>query len=197
MATAYSHRSIMFVPTVVIVPGLRDYVPDHWQTLLESQLAKTRAVCSVPPLGRKDLSRARRVAEIQNVVDRLTGPITFVAHSGGVIALAHWANQYRSAGIAGALLAAPADLETPLPEGYPAIEDLRSNGWLPIPRIKLGFPSLVAASTNDPLASFERVEQLARDWDSELISLGAVGHLNPGSGFGRWPLAASLIAQFD
>jgi len=187
----------MFVPTVVIVPGLRDYVADHWQTLLESELIKSRSVCSVPPLGRKDLSCARRVAGIQNVVERVNGPITFVAHSGGVIALAHWANQYRRPGVAGAVLATPADLETPLPEGYPAIEDLRSNGWLPIPRIKLGFPSLVAASSNDPLAAFERVEQLARDWDSELISLGAVGHLNPGSGFGVWPLAAELIAQFD
>lgn len=188
---------IMSVPTVVIVPGLRDYVADHWQTLLDFELAKTRAVHTVSPLGREDLSCGRRVAAIQNVVGRLKGAITFVAHSGGVIALAHWASQYRRPGIAGAVLATPADLETPLPAGYPAIGDLQNGGWLPIPRARLNFPSLIAASTNDPLAAFARVEQLARDWGSDLISLGAVGHLNPGSGFGVWPLATSLISQFD
>ena len=187
----------MSLPTVVFVPGLRDYVPDHWQTLLAIKLAKTRAVCSVTPLGRTDLSCARRVAAIQEVVERVKGAITFVAHSGGVIALAHWAKQYRRSDIAGAVLAAPADLETPLPAGYPAIEELQSNGWLPIPRTNLGFPSVVAASSNDPLAALDRVEQLACDWNSDVMSLGDVGHLNPASGFGVWPKAESLIAWFD
>ena len=36
--------------------------------------------------------------------------------------LAHWAQRYQRADIAGALLAAPADLETPMPAGYPTVE---------------------------------------------------------------------------
>ena len=32
---------------------------------------------------------------------------------------------------------------------------------------------------------------------SELVKLGDVGHLNPSSGFGEWPLAEELIARLD
>ena len=56
-------------------------------------------------------------------------------------------------------------------------------------------PSIVAASTNDPLASYERTAQYAKDWGSELVDIGAVGHLNPASGFGEWPLAEELIRR--
>ena len=34
-------------PTILIVPGLREHVPDHWQTLLAAKLPK---VLSVAPL---------------------------------------------------------------------------------------------------------------------------------------------------
>ena len=33
-------------PTILMVPGLRDHVAEHWQTLLESRLPKA---ASVPP----------------------------------------------------------------------------------------------------------------------------------------------------
>jgi predicted alpha/beta hydrolase family esterase len=36
--------------TVLIVPGLRDHVPAHWQTHLEHTLSATRKVVSGPPL---------------------------------------------------------------------------------------------------------------------------------------------------
>ena len=70
---------------------------------------------------------------------------------------------------------------------------LRQNGWLPTPRTKLPFPSVVAASTNDPLGQFDRVAELARAWGSRLVNVGAVGHLNPAAGFGEWPQAEALI----
>ena len=184
-------------PSVLIVPGLRDHSAEHWQTLLAAKLAKTRNVRTVPLLGRKHLSCGERVRLIQFELEAIDGPVILVAHSGGAIMLAHWAQWYERAHIAGALLAAPADLETPMPDGYPAVETLRMQGWLPIPRSRLPFPSIVAASTNDPLASLPRVEQLAHDWGSACVHVGAVGHLNPASGFGEWPEAEALIAQLD
>jgi hypothetical protein len=183
--------------TVLIVPGLRDHVPDHWQTLLANKLAKTRRVHCVTPCGRENLDCAARVRAIQGALREIDGPVMLVAHSGGVIMLAHWAQWYRREDIVGALLATPADLETPMPAGYPTLEALRTHGWLPIPRTRLPFPSIVAASSNDPLASFERVEQLARDWGSACVHVGAVGHLNPASGFGEWPGAEALMAQLS
>ena len=184
-------------PTVLIVPGLRDHLAEHWQTLLAAKLAQTRSVRTVPLLGRKYLSCGERVRLIQFELETIDGPVIFVAHSGGAIMLAHWAQWYERADIAGALLAAPADLETPMPDGYPTMEALRTQGWLPIPRSRLPFPSIVAASSNDPLASLPRVEQLAHDWGSACVHVGAVGHLNPASGFGEWPEAEALIAQLD
>jgi len=36
--------------TILIVPGLRDHVEDHWQTHLARNLAGDRKVVTVPPL---------------------------------------------------------------------------------------------------------------------------------------------------
>jgi predicted alpha/beta hydrolase family esterase len=178
-------------PTVLIIPGLRDHVAEHWQTRLAEKLPNAR---TVPPLTVDKLSCAARVAAIQQALDAIDGPVILVAHSAGSIMVAHWALTGTRA-IHGALLATPADLETPMPAGYPGLEALREHGWLPLPRRALPFPSIVAASTNDPLAALDRVTDLARAWGSRLVSIGAAGHLNPASGFGDWPLAPQLIAE--
>ncbi|MDT4851748.1 Serine hydrolase [compost metagenome] len=97
----------------------------------------------------------------------------------------------------GALLAVPPDFDTPLPTGYPTIDALRAAGWFPVPRQRLPFPSLVATSQNDPLGALDRVQALARHWGSRTVDIGAVGHLNPASGYGEWPQAVALIAALD
>jgi len=178
-------------PTIVIVPGLRDHVPEHWQTLLEAKLPKAR---SVPRIKRDKLSRAAWVAALDRELSAITGPVLLVAHSAGVMITVHWANEHRRA-IKGALLAAPPDFESPLPEGYPTQQVLRENGWLPTPRAPLPFPTIVAASTNDPLGRYERIVELAAAWGSRLVNVGPVGHLNPASGFGEWPRATEFIHE--
>ncbi len=183
----------MAEPTVLIVPGLRDAVPQHWQTLLEAQLPRVR---SVPPMGRSDLSCPARVEAIERAVRSIEGQIVIVAHSGGCIMVAHWARRSVRA-IEGALLATPPDFETPMPAGYPTLEQLDAAGWLPVPRAPLPFRSIVAASSNDPLGSFDLVAALAHDWCSELVAIGPVGHLNPASGHGEWPPAHDFIARLS
>ncbi|MDV8065888.1 alpha/beta hydrolase [Rhodococcus sp. IEGM 1366] len=179
------------VPTVVIVPGLRDHVDEHWQTLLENKLDRVR---SVPPLSENKLSLAARIAALDAVISDIDGPIVLVAHSAGVMITVHWALQANRP-IVGALLATPADLERQLPEGYPVLEDLSTNGWLPIPRRQLPFPSIVAVSSNDPLADRLRVANMAEVWGSRLVDLGDVGHLNPASGYGEWSQAEEFIGE--
>ena len=46
-------------PTILLVPGLRDHVEEHWQTLLEKKIPGAR---SVPPLEHDKLSRAAHMA---------------------------------------------------------------------------------------------------------------------------------------
>jgi serine hydrolase len=178
-------------PTTVIVPGLRDHVPEHWQTLLEPKLA--RAVC-VPRMTRDKLSCAAWVAELDRTLAAINGPVVLVAHSAGCMITVHWAKEHRRP-IQGALLAAPPDFESPLPEGYPTQQVLRDNGWLPTPRATLPFPTIVAVSTNDPLGRYERVAELAVHWGSRIVNVGAVGHLNPASGYGEWPRALEFIRE--
>jgi hypothetical protein len=177
--------------TVLIVPGLRGHVPQHWQTLLASRLPRVR---TVEPMGREDLDCARRVAAIEREANAIKGPLLLVAHSGGVIMVVHWAKQTQRA-VHGALLATPPDFERAMPAGYPTIDELQAGGWLPVPRDRLPFSTIVAASRNDPLGRFERVAELARDWGSKLVDLGKVGHLNPASGYGDWAQAEDFIAE--
>jgi predicted alpha/beta hydrolase family esterase len=185
----------MKIPTVLIVPGLRDHAPQHWQTLLEERLHEAgKPVTSVPPMGRNDLDCGAKVAAIERVAQSLAGPIVILAHSAGCIMVVHWARQTKRV-VHGALLAAPPDFERPMPEGYPTLEALRVAGWLPVPREQLPFRSIVGSSRNDPLGTQERVSEFARAWGSETVDLGEVGHLNPASGFGPWPMAEALIAR--
>jgi predicted alpha/beta hydrolase family esterase len=183
-------------PTVLIVPGLRDHVEAHWQTLLAAKLPRVR---SVAPMGRDNLELAPRVDAIDRELMAIGGPVVIVAHSGGVVSLLHWAarpGRCRKR-VRGALLATPPDFERPLPAGYPRVEALAAAGWSPVPVDPLPFPSIVAASRNDPLARFDRVRELARCWGSLFVDLGDVGHLNPASGYGEWPRAEELIRELS
>ena len=183
--------------TVLIVPGLRDESAEHWQTLLADQLRRigTR-VRSVKPMGRSNLDCALRVALLEREAAAANGPLVIVGHSAGALTVAHWASQSRG-DVRGALLAVPPNFDVPMPDGYPALEAVSAGGWLPLPRTPLPFPSIVAASRNDPLASYEWVTELAGDWHSSVVDIGGVGHLNPASGFGPWPRALEFIGALD
>lgn len=178
-------------PTILFVPGLRDHVEDHWQTHAARALPGS---VTVEPLQHDRLSREARVAALDDALEAIAGEVVLVAHSAGCLMVAHWAPT-QSRPIRGALLVTPADVENPLPAGYPTMAELAENGWLPIPRRRLPFPTLVVASRNDPLADFARAEDLAWDWGADLHDAGEVGHLNPAAGYGYWPDALDLIER--
>jgi hypothetical protein len=179
---------------VLIVPGLRDEMPEHWQSLLQHRLRDAHAVPRMDRDGPARLSCEAWVARLDESLARIDRPVVLVAHSAGVAIVAHWARRHARA-IRGALLATPPDFETPLPSAYPPLETFRANGWLPLPRAPLPFPSILAASTNDPLGRFDRVIALGRDWGSRIVDVGPVGHLNPAAGYGWWPDAEMLLRE--
>ncbi len=179
--------------TILFVPGLRDHVAEHWQTLLAQELPGSR---TVPPLERDKLSCKARIEALDKALSEIEGPVILVAHSAGTLMVAHWARHHRRP-IKGALLATPPDIETPLPAGYPTPDELQAGGWLPVPRDPLPFPSIVAASSNDPLARSGPIAELAHSWNSLLVPIGDVGHLNPAAGYGPWPEAKPLIDELE
>jgi len=177
--------------TVLFVPGLRDHVDDHWQTHAARAIPGS---VTVEPLTRDRLSRAARVEALDAALNAIKGDVVIAAHSAGCLMVAHWAeNPTRS--IHGALLATPADVENPLPQGYPTVAELETGGWLPMARAKMPWPTIVVASRNDPLAGYDRVAELAQSWGATLQDGGEVGNLNPPAGFGPWPKGLELIAQ--
>lgn len=179
--------------TLVIVPGMRDHVEAHWQTWLAHVSPNS---LSVPPLGREDLSLDLHVRALEHCVAQASEQVQLVAHSAGCITVAHWAGQSQlTARVQSAFLAAPPDLDTPLPKGYPLPAELDSGGWLPVPRIRLPFPTWVGLSENDPLGRLDEIERLAQDWDAQTLKLGAVGHLNPQFGFGPWPAVLNILQR--
>ena len=176
--------------TTVIVPGLRGPVDDHWQTRLAAKLPNAVVV---PSFARDKRDLAGRIEDLHQVILDAQTPVTIVAHSAGVLTTVHWAALRHDLPVRGALLATPPDLARPLPPQYPSLAELRDSGWLPIPLAPLGFPSIVAASTNDELGDVEHVRFMADAWGSHLIDIGPVGHLNPASGFGEWLGAEALL----
>lgn len=181
----------MAEPTWLIVPGLRDDAPAHWQSHLA---ANHPAAVALPPLGRTHLSCADRVAQLEAAAHAVAGPIVLVAHSAGCLTVAHWALHTRCP-VQAALLATPPDFDTPLPAGYPSLAELDAGGWRPVPRQRLPFAALVLISDDDPLAQPASAAALAGHWGAHTASLGAAGHLNPASGHGPWPEAEAWVAQ--
>jgi predicted alpha/beta hydrolase family esterase len=175
--------------TIVVVPGLRGHVDEHWQTLLAADHDHVRVVESYAR-DKRDL--AGRVADLDQAIQDAGTPVTLVAHSAGVLTTVHWARRH-AADVHGALLATPPALVEELPPEYPRLAELRENGWLPIPLTRLSFPSIVAASANDVLGPVESVRALAEAWGSRFIDVGPVGHLNPAAGYGEWPGLEGLL----
>lgn len=179
-------------PTIVIVPGVGDSGPSHWQTLLQqAHPGATRVV-------QEDWNmpvREQWVEMLSRSIDAAGGPVVLVGHSAGAVTIVHWAaSSTVTSRVRGALLVAPADLETDLPDGTP-VEFLDDAGWVPCPRVPLPFPSIVVASTNDPYASPERSREYAAAWGSRLVILDDAGHINADAGFGPWPLGDALVVE--
>ncbi|TMJ19899.1 MAG: alpha/beta hydrolase [Alphaproteobacteria bacterium] len=174
--------------TTLFVPGLRGHVAEHWQTHMAARIPGS---VTVEPITENGLSREARVAQLDAALQAIAGDVVIVAHSAGVLMTAFW-DMAPTRRIQGALLVTPADVEAPLPEGYPAFAELAAGGWLPIPRSHLSFPATVIVSRNDPLADYGKVAALAEAWGADLHDAGEVGHLNPAAGYGPWPEGLAL-----
>ena len=116
------------------------------------------------------------------------GPnVVIAAHSLGCLLVVHWASLKRS-NIAGALLVAVPDPSSP---AFPS----EASGFAPVPDIRLGFPTVVVASTDDPYGTVDFARGCANVWGSRFVNIGAAGHINAASGLGGWPVGFELLAQ--
>ncbi|MGA9637302.1 RBBP9/YdeN family alpha/beta hydrolase [Flavobacterium sp.] len=162
---------------LLIVPGLGGSGESHWQSLWCQKYPNSKSVIQDDwdnPIIENWLSR------LEETIEQITSPTILVAHSLGVIASVHWASQHSNSHIIGALLVAPADVDSKA-----HAPEIIWN-FAPIPLFKLNFPTILITSTNDPYISIEKASFLAEIWGSELVTIGEKGHINTDSNLGFW-----------
>jgi serine hydrolase len=173
-------------PSVLLIPGLWNSGPQHWQTHWEAKHPDWRRV------QQRDFNRADRdewVRTLNDAITAQTSPVVLAAHSLGCSLVAQWTKDTGGAGVAGAFLVGPSDVEAP---HYP--EEGRS--FTEVPRVRLPFPSIVVASNNDDFVSLDRAQTFADAWGSRLVDIGPAGHINAASGYGPWPEGEAMLIEF-
>ena len=176
--------------TLVIVPGHGNSGRRHWQSLLEAERPDTLRVAQrhwrVPV-------RRQWIAGLARTVAGAPRRPLLIGHSLGSMTIVEWGlDRATGAGVAGALLVAPPDLDRRLP-GMPPRWMARLCGWHGVPLRALPFPSVLVASADDPFCSLERARYFAAAWGSRFVDLGPCGHIDSDAGFGPFPQLAPLI----
>ncbi len=174
--------------STLILPGLFNSGPEHWQTCWERLDPNCRRV------EQADWERPRCadwVATLDRAVEASEEPVVLVAHSSSCALVAHWSQSARPdhlSRVRGALLVAPSDPEGP---AYPK----GPTGFAPMPMRRLPFPTIVVASTNDVYVSLARAREFASAWGSRFVNIGEAGHINSASGLGEWPAGYAFLRE--
>lgn len=173
-------------PLVLIVPGLENSGPYHWQTAWEHERDDCRRVelgCWDDPI------RTVWISRLDQAVHDARRDVILVAHSLGCHTVAWWSHLLGPSGVSqvrGALLVAPPDVDRP---GI----DPRISRFAPTPPRRLPFPTLLVASHDDHYASFERARAMARLWGAVFVDAGSCGHINADSSLGCWNEGQRLL----
>jgi len=170
----------MSAPRLLIVPGLNDSPPGHWQSWLQ---ASHHGAVRVVQHDWRSPQLERWSARIASTLARAgDGPWIAVAHSFGVLALVHHLARQPDARVAAALLVAPAD---PHKFGLGAA----------LPAQRLSTPATMVLSRNDPWLALAEGRHWAARWGCHVLDLGDAGHINVASGYRSLPFAARWVTQ--
>ena len=171
----------------LIVPGLGNSGPDHWQTYFQNSGDNFFRI------EQKEWDAPTCEDWIKTIEEKISAfelsTVVLIGHSLGCTAIAHWASTYHKQ-IKGALLVAPSDIES-VQYTFPA------KGFAPIPLGKINFKTIVVASTDDIWVSLDRAKFFADNWGSEFINIGKAGHINAASGHTNWDEGMAILKTLD
>jgi uncharacterized protein len=172
--------------TTLILPGLFNSGPDHWQSHWE----RTDPQCRRVEQANWDTPRCDDwIATLDRALAATDQKVVLVAHSSACALVAHWAAAAEpnlTARVRGALLVGPSDPDGP---NYP----VGPSGFSAMPRKSLPFPSIVVASGNDEYVTLEQARSYAESWGSTFVDVGMAGHINSASNLGAWPAGYALV----
>ena len=162
---------------LLIIPGLGGSGEHHWQSFwldkFDNSIAVVQDDWNTPKL--EDW-----LNKLNDSISKLDEPVILVAHSLAVSLVLHWTNTHNNSNVKGALLVAPADVDSP--EHTPEVV----RGFSAMPLTKISFPSIVVASENDAFVSLNRAKYFAEKWGSDFVNIGYKGHINSDSNLKFW-----------
>lgn len=197
----------------MIVPGIWNSDPDHWQSVWEREQQDERdehdendehiqhdhrpqqpAAVRIAPTSWSDPDPDDWRAAISEAVASCPEPPVLIAHSLGVLAVADWLATTADAPalVAGAFLVAPPD---PLGDTFPD----EASGFVaprPVPPAQR-VPTRLVVSDDDPYCSADRALVFAEAMGADVVRVGALGHVNVASGVGDWPAGRELLRAFE
>lgn len=164
---------------IVIVPGLHNSGPEHWQSWLETRVSSTRI--GVPDWTTPDLNGWMQA--ILATVDQVGDNTILIAHSFGCLAAIR-ALHRAGHKARGAILVAPAD----------PIKFHLDPATISAP---LAIRTIVVGSENDPWMRCQAAQEMADALGANFLNLGRAGHINVESGYGPWPGVLKLIRGLE
>ncbi len=167
-------------PRLLIVPGLHDSGPVHWQTWLQS-LHRGAVRIERDDWQTPDLDGwADAIARTLQAQPRRGEPWWVAAHSFGCLGLVRHLAQRPDLPIEAALLVAPAD-----PDKFGLADALLQTA--------LPTQATLIASSDDPWLSAAQARRWADRWQCGWHLLQGAGHINAEAGFGPLPLAQRWV----
>lgn len=170
--------------TILTIPGLGGSGTAHWQSFWDTTHSQCRRVhqdnWNIPDFD-------AWITGLHLAISSCSEPPFLVAHSLGCALVAHWARKHPDIEIGGALLVAPADVES---EHHTPPE---AHIFAPMPMAVLPFPSILVASSTDPYLDLRQAQVFATAWGAEFVNIGPYGHINVASHMDEWDEGWALL----
>ena len=171
---------------IVILPGIGGSGETHWQTHWEREQPDMRRFA---PASWDNPDLGAWIGSLDRAIDGISEPPVLVAHSLACLLIPHW-RRTSARRISGAFLVA-------VPDASSASFPIEAAAFAKPPGGRLGFPSLIVSSSNDPFGTRDYARRRADEWGSGLVELGALGHINGASGLGGWQEGLNLLRAFE
>jgi len=170
---------------VLLVPGIGNSGPAHWQSLWQAEHSNVGRVIQ------RDWDRPvcdDWVLALDQAVGQAPAPPILVAHSLGCLTVAHWAARSDRPCFAVLLVAVP-DPSGPV---FPKV----AIGFSPVPLALSKYRATVVSSDNDPYATTKYTEELVAVWGAEHVRVSQHGHINAASGLGDWTEGWAIVNRW-
>jgi predicted alpha/beta hydrolase family esterase len=170
---------------VLLVPGIGNSGPGHWQSLWQANHSDVGRVIQ------RDWDHPvcdDWVETLDQAVGQAVAPPILVAHSLGCLAVAHWAARSERPCFALLLVAVP----DPSGSAFPKV----AIGFATVPLALREYRVTVVSSDDDSYATTTYTEGQVAAWGAEHVRLSQRGHINAASGLGDWADGWAIVNRW-